>query len=80
MLEKLSQAAERAAMNVSRRKFLGKLGQGALALAGVVGGMLALPGDAQAGGALCCCYGRCFKRRGGCPSPCYRVHDCQNCL
>jgi len=80
MFEKVSTAAEQVATNLSRRNFLGKLGQGALTLAGVVGGMLALPSDAHAGGGFCCCGGRCFKRKGGCPSPCYRVHDCRYCV
>ncbi len=41
MFDKVSQAAEKLATNVSRRAFLGGLGEGALTVAGVVGGMLA---------------------------------------
>ena len=41
MFEKISRAAEEAATGVSRRAFLGQLGKGALALAGVLGGVLA---------------------------------------
>jgi hypothetical protein len=62
MFEKVSQAAERLATRASRRDFLGRLGKGALALAGVLGGVLALPGGAQAlgkwKGTYCCLYGR----------------------
>ena len=56
MLEKLSQAAEQLATRVSRRQFLGRFGQGALVLAGVVGEFLAFPGESAAA-------------RGGCPYP-----------
>jgi hypothetical protein len=50
MFEKIGRAAERMAsyVSVSRRGFLGRLGKGALAAAGVVGGLLLLPKDAQA--------------------------------
>jgi hypothetical protein len=55
MFEKVSQAAERLATHASRRVFLGQLGKGALALAGVLGGVLAFPGRAQAGAKVYCC-------------------------
>jgi hypothetical protein len=48
MFDKVSQAAEKLATGVSRRAFLGRLGQGALATAGVLGAMLAFRGQAQA--------------------------------
>ncbi len=48
MFEKISDAAEKVASNVSRRAFLGRLGQGALITAGVLGGMHLLAGKAQA--------------------------------
>ena len=48
MFDKLSQAAEQLATNVSRRQFLGRFGGGALALATAVGGLLALPDVAEA--------------------------------
>ncbi len=48
MFDKVSQAAETVAINVSRRAFLGRLGQGALITAGVLGGMHLLAGKAQA--------------------------------
>lgn len=48
MLDKVSQMAEQAATNVSRREFLGRLGGVAMGLAATVGGILAMPaiGDA----------------------------------
>jgi hypothetical protein len=48
MLEKINQLAEQAATNVSRRQFLNRLGRGAMFTATVVGGLLALPGQAHA--------------------------------
>ena len=48
MFEKFGQAAERLATSASRRQFLGRVGQGALVLAGALGSLLALPGGAMA--------------------------------
>ncbi len=48
MLEKVGRMAEQVATNVSRRQFLGRFGSRAAALAAAVGGLLALPGFAQA--------------------------------
>jgi hypothetical protein len=50
MNEKIGNLAERLATNVSqsRRGFLAHVGQAALGVAGVLGGLLALPGAAQA--------------------------------
>src|SRR5260370_28847417 len=48
MFDKVSQAAEKLATNVSRRAFLGRLGHGALVTAGVLGAMLAFGGEARA--------------------------------
>ena len=48
MFDKVSQAAEKLATHVSRRDFLGRLGKGALVVAGVLGGMLAIGGTAEA--------------------------------
>jgi hypothetical protein len=53
MFDKVSQAAEKLATNVSRRAFLGRLGQGALATAGVVASMLAFDAVARAEPGLC---------------------------
>ena len=53
MFDRVSQSAEKLATNVSRRGFMGGLGKGALALAGAMGAMLALPGLVQAGNCYC---------------------------
>jgi hypothetical protein len=50
MFDRVGGLAERVATDVSRRAFLGRLGQGALGLAAVIGGVLALPSQARAGG------------------------------
>jgi hypothetical protein len=57
MFEKIGRMAETAATKVSasRRGFLGRLGQGALAAAGALGGLLALSNKAQAGKTLYSC-------------------------
>jgi hypothetical protein len=49
MLEKISQFAEQAATNVSRRQFLGRFGRDAMLVAAATGGFLAFPGGARAG-------------------------------
>ncbi len=56
MFEKISRMAEAAATNVSvsRRGFLGRLGQSALGVAAVLAGMNAV--TAQSGGVVCCKY------------------------
>ena len=57
MREKLSQVAEQFATRLSRRGFLGTVGQSALAVVGILGGLLAVPSDAQAfGRGPTCCY------------------------
>jgi hypothetical protein len=50
MFEKIGNAAERLATNVSesRRGFLARVGQTALGVTGVVAGLLALPSEAKA--------------------------------
>jgi hypothetical protein len=57
MIEKIGRFAETLASNVSasRRGFLGQLGKAALGVAGLVGGLLAVPKDADAGGTVNCC-------------------------
>jgi hypothetical protein len=54
MFEKIGRLAERAAtgVSVSRRGFLGRLGQSALGVAGVLAGVSAA--TAQSGGVVCC--------------------------
>jgi hypothetical protein len=76
MFEKLGRAAERMATSVgeSRRGFLGRLGRGALAAAGALGGLLLMPKEAQAGYIpRKNCYDRCYRfcvHNGGDPSAC----------
>jgi hypothetical protein len=66
MFEKIGRLAETAAnkVSVSRRGFLGRLGQGALVMTGVLNGMLAIPRDARAGGRYVCCTWHCPSGRG----------------
>ena len=61
MFDKIGRLAEAAAnsVSVSRRGFLDWLGKAALGAAGVVGGLLVLPGTAQAGSGVVCCKYRC---------------------
>jgi hypothetical protein len=77
MFDKVSEVAERVATNVSRRAFLGRLGQGALGIAAAIGGALALPARAQAGSAHCCiCYSpyyRCYQTSTSCIQDCQKV-------
>ena len=49
MLEQISQLAEQAATNVSRRQFLGRFGRSAMVVAATAGGLLAIPNVAHAG-------------------------------
>jgi hypothetical protein len=49
MFEKLAQVAEQAATSASRRQFFGRIGQGTLAMAAALGGLLGLPDEVQAG-------------------------------
>ena len=74
MIDKVTNLAERLATNVSlsRRGFLGRLGQGALAVAGVLGGLLVFPKDALGvPGSYVCCIWHCNGFHGG-----YHVHQC----
>jgi len=68
MFDKIGRLAEKAAnsVSVSRRGFLGRLGQVALGAAGVMGGLLVLPGTAQAGSGVVCCKYQC-KNSYACP-------------
>ena len=68
MFDKIGRLAEAAAdsISVSRRGFLGRLGQVALGAAGVLGGLLVLPGTAQAGSGVVCCKYQC-KNSYACP-------------
>jgi len=66
MFERIGRLAETAATNisVSRRGFLGRLGQAAMGAAGVLGGLLPLSNKAQAGNTLYYCEYRTSNRRG----------------
>jgi hypothetical protein len=79
MFEKISRAAERAAsgVGVSRRGFLGRLGQGALATAGVLGGLLALSSKAQAGNDAHTLYSCEYQIKGFNNKKC-ALSDCPN--
>lgn len=61
MFEKISQAAETLATraSMSRRGFLGRLGESALVAAGAVGGLLLTAEDVRAGARNCCQTGKC---------------------
>jgi hypothetical protein len=77
MLEKISQLAEQAATNVSRRQMLGRFGRAAAAAAAMLAGLL--PSQAEAGrgwqGPCVVCYYLCpdgssfaiSRRSRGCP-------------
>ena len=75
MIERIGNAAERLAANVSqsRRGFLARLGQAALGAAGALGALLALPGAAQAGARNGHCTiarcGRSYYYTGYCVTP-----------
>jgi hypothetical protein len=59
MFDRVGDLAEKLATNVSRRTFLGRLGQGALGLAAVIGGVLVFPAPGRADNSkqLCCLLG-----------------------
>jgi hypothetical protein len=61
MFEKIGRLAEAAATNVSvsRRGFLGRLGQSALGFVGVLAGLSATAASAQSGGSYVCCTWNC---------------------
>ena len=58
MFDRVSEAAEKLATNVSRRAFMGRLGRAALAVSGALVVVLAIPTPLQAGNPrYCCIYG-----------------------
>jgi hypothetical protein len=61
MFEKIGRYAEKLAGSAgqSRRGFLDRLGKGALGVAGLVSGLLLLPGEARATVCSGACYYRC---------------------
>jgi hypothetical protein len=77
MFEKIGRAAEQMAgkVGVSRRGFLGRLGRGALAAAGVVGAVLVLPRESQAR-SRCCAYGCYNGSQFVVMGPCKKIPGC----
>ena len=63
MIEQIGRLAERVATSLSRRGFLGRVGQGALVLGGAFGGLLGFPGSALAARGVGCCTNKT------CPKP-----------
>jgi len=57
MFDRVGDLAEKVATHVSRRAFLGRLGQGTLGLAAIVGGVLGLPAHSRANPKQFCCTG-----------------------
>ncbi len=84
MFDRVGNLAERVATNVSRRAFLGRLGQGALGLAAAIGGIFAFPNEVRADCLRCAVptiYGYdCGPKpkNGACPYP-YVVVPCSAC-
>jgi hypothetical protein len=84
MFEKIGNAAERLAANVSesRRGFLGRIGQAAVGVAGVVGGLLVLPSQVQAGNLDGYCEVQPLTGLTGncvCKNPCRRAYKPTQC-
>jgi hypothetical protein len=71
VFEKVSRAAEQVAAGVSRRRFLGRVGRWAAAVAGALAGVAVLADTAQAGGPRLCSVwseAECANQKHG--SPC----------
>lgn len=66
MLEKIAQLAEQAATNASRRQFFGRVANGSLALAAVLGSLLVFPTVTAAGPGRIpkCCFYECTRADG----------------
>jgi hypothetical protein len=75
MFEKIGRLAETAVnnMSLSRRGFLDRLGQGALAALGVLGGAFLFGRGARAGGGVYCCKYECPSPYH--PRPSYRCYS-----
>ena len=76
MFEKVSQLAEQAATNVSRREILWRFGRAALAAAGLVAGLLASTRTARAAGTVRCCVYHCYDVVGPGRVQRYRYREC----
>ena len=86
MFEKIGRLAEAAASNVSlsRRGFLGRLGQAALGTSLVLGGLLVFPQVASAKQRGMCCWSGstflgCAPTCRGCPAGTTRCTACTSC-
>ncbi len=64
MFEKISELAEQAAANASRRQFLGSLGRGAMAAAAAMAGVLAMARPAHAARRTCWANSTVIECRG----------------
>jgi hypothetical protein len=90
MFDRVGSLAERVATDVSRRAFLGQLGQSALVLAGAMGAILAVPGLAPAKGcaggpcppcAYCCRDGTILYKPNPQGDPCQKTYKgCPLCV
>ena len=59
-IEKIGRIAEQTATSMSRRQFIGRLGGGATALAGLLAGVVGVPGLARAASTARCCFYSCY--------------------
>ena len=90
MLERFGQFAEQAAMSVSRRAFLGRIGTSAVSASAMVGAVLAMPNSSHAGRRVCGTDSvfACAGMEVGTPCPlgggeigkCSRVQGSSGCL
>ena len=74
MIESIGKAAEKVVAGTSRRQFLGRLGQSALAVAAAISGLLVFPATTYADKQRKCCGRARF-----CPQPktgCTLISDC----
>jgi hypothetical protein len=71
MFDRVGDLAEKLATNVSRRAFLGRLGQGALGLVAVCAGNLTAPTKARADNKQYCVYFVEILQPTSAPVPCY---------
>ena len=69
MIESIGKAAEKVVAGASRRQFLGRLGQSALAVVAAISGLLVFPATTYAGMQRKCCgpvNRHCRQPRAGC--------------
>jgi hypothetical protein len=84
VIESIGKAAEKVVAGASRRQFLGRLGQSALAVVAAVSGMLVFPATTYADKQRKCCSPRhfCSQPRSGCTliSDCFQPGGSRYCL